>query len=235
MAAKKKPQSAGAAAGAQAGLQAPGYQTINGPGGAWHIYPTGRKVWVAARAVAPSAPDVNNPLVPDAQYMAETARNQFQANQQRSQLDTTESQDRTDYQEALRRLLGKKPQDIQSSRVQANRQGLLDSTTSSNQLGEIEQNYTRQQTDLGSGFDRRQLARTAARSALDQGLTIDDAAQMAALSERQALTDEQSASAGMLAAVPPAPVAAKPLALKVAKPKPRKPRKPAAARRPRLR
>jgi hypothetical protein len=156
------------------------------------------------------------PFQPDSIYFAAAAQNQFKATQSRNELDQQSAYAKTDFDEALRRMLEKQPRDVQAAREAANKAGLLYSGTLGRQEGDINTGYLRQQADMRQQFDRSEAAREVARRAIESGLSLDDAAQLAAAVDRQTVRDTAKADAGMLVpdqvAAPPGskPPASKP-------------------------
>jgi hypothetical protein len=178
------------------------YQVINAPGGAWHVYSDGRRVFVKASAAPAPAPGPQQQAVadyqqapaayaPDAQYYAEQAQRLFQKNQQLASFDTAHTRDTTQLNEALRQMREQQPLDQGKAQVGANKAGLFYSTALGNQLGSIAKTYAQRQ------------ARAAARAALEQGYTLDDAAAQAAAADRQIGRDTSAADAGALVAETP--------------------------------
>jgi hypothetical protein len=138
------------------------------------------------------------PTIPDAQYLAELAQQQYA---RQTQIDAYNSQDATDQSstaEAVRRLLEQRDPMLQQSKVNANKAGLFYSGQLGKQLGEIENNFARRQGDLQNDLATRTSGRAAARSALEQGGSLDDAALLAAAAERQITRDETAAQDGSL-------------------------------------
>jgi hypothetical protein len=186
------------------------YQVIPATGGAWHVYPGGRKVFVRATArpapqpaaQAPQAAQPPGQFTPDAQYYADQAQRLFQNNQQLASFDTAHTRDQTQLQEALRQMAVQQPRDEQTTRVNANTQGLFYSTTLGNRLSDVAKTYAQRQSQAQSAYQQAEDARTAARAALQQGYTLDDAAARAAAADRQIGRDQSAADAGALVAEP---------------------------------
>jgi hypothetical protein len=158
---------------------------------------------VVRYAVAEPAADAGGgadpgPFQPDSIYFAAAAQNQFKAGQSRNELDQQSAYAKTDFDEALRRMLEKQPRDVQAAREAANKAGLLYSGTLGRQEGDINTGYLRQQADMRQQFDRSEAAREVARRAIESGLSLDDAAQLAAAVDRQTARDTAKADAGML-------------------------------------
>lgn len=178
--------------------------------------PAGAAAPAAAAVPGPAAiaspgaepPSVDAPFGGDAQYFAERAQREFQASQQRDELDRQGAYDRTDFAEALRRMALKQPEDEQATREAANRQGLLFSGVLGKDLGTVRTGYERQRSDAQLDFDRREAARSAARAALEQGIPIENAVALAGAADRQLARDQEAATANALVPNPePAPTA----------------------------
>lgn len=158
----------------------------------------------------PPAPQGAADFQGDADYYAALGQAQFKAGQQRADLDQQSAYAKTDFDEALRRMLERQPRDIQAAREVANRAGLLYSGNLGRQEGDINTTYLRQQSDAQQSYDRAEAAREAARRALEAGLSVDDAALQAAAVDRRVARDTGKADAGLLA--PAAPATSKPAA-----------------------
>jgi hypothetical protein len=190
------------------------YQVINAPGGAWHVYSDGRRVFVKASAAPAPAPGPQQQAVadyqqapaayaPDAQYYAEQAQRLFQKNQQLASFDTAHTRDTTQLNEALRQMREQQPLDQGKAQVGANKAGLFYSTALGNQLGSIAKTYAQRQSQAQTQYAQAEQARAAARAALEQGYTLDDAAAQAAAADRQIGRDTSAADAGALVAETP--------------------------------
>lgn len=190
----------------------------------WKAYVAGQQKPApsAPGAPAPSAPAApsagGGELADDAQAAAARAQALFERSQRISALQQQGSDDATDLAEAVRRMREQQPKDEQSAKESRNRQGLFFSGILGKQLGDIATQYTRRQADEQTAFDRRQAARAAALSALEQGAPIDDFAITAALADRATARDQQLAGSGSLVANPE-PVAVAPVAPVVKLPK----------------
>jgi hypothetical protein len=192
------------------------YQVVPATGGAWHVYANGRRVFVKAQAAAPAAaPAAAQPtqqqavqtyqqapgdLAPDAQYYAEQAQRLFQKNQQIASFDTAHTRDTTQLSEALRQMRAQQPLDQGKAQVGASKAGLFYGSALGNQLGQIAKTYTQRQSQAQTSYQQAEDARTAARAALEQGYTLDDAAARAAAADRQIGRDQSAADAGALVA-----------------------------------
>lgn len=169
-----------------------------------------------------------HPIVPDAQYLAEQAQRQFERQQQINAYNAQTKDDQTNTQEAIRRLLGKVGDDRSNISNQANSQGLFYSGQLGKRLGDYQAEVTRQQGDLTTGQSQREAAREAARQAILQGRSIEEAAALAAAADRQVQRDQADAAAGILTAADtsaPAPAVqtVKPKSKPKPKPKRRRP------------
>lgn len=166
-------------------------------------------------AVAQQQPQAGQPgvpaqLVPDAQFLAAQAQQQFARQQQMSQLQQASTQDQQDTSEAIRRLLQGVPDSRSNIKTGASREGLLYSGTLGKRLDDFQSGVTRQQGDYTTQLQHREDARIAARKALEQGATIDDAALYAELATRSVGNDQTDASLGALAPPPAAPAGGTP-------------------------
>lgn len=181
---------------------------------------------------AGAAPTAGGPaqLVPDAQFLAEQARAQFERQTQIDQYASQSRDDVTNTQEAIRRLLQEVPDSRNTIKGGANKEGLLYSGQLGKRLDDYQAGVTRQQTDLNTGQQQREEARAAARAALERGASIDEAAALAALAERRIGVDQTDASLGALAptqqpAQPPAAAGGTPRPPRPGpRPRPRRPR-----------
>jgi hypothetical protein len=212
------------------------YRVVSAPGGVYHVYPNGQRVFVpkpaatgglahpiaSGGAVPPPAPAPGAPqggadpapaapFTGDASYWADQALRNFQRKQQVDQLTQQSAYDKTDFQEALRRRVAQHPKDIQSTQEGANRQGLFYSGQMGKRLGDLETQYTRENSDAQQAYDRREAARSAARTAIEQGAPLEEAAALAAAADRATTSASSAADAGMLVPnQPPAPAPAAP-------------------------
>jgi hypothetical protein len=236
------------------------YQVVNAPGGAWHVYPGGRRVFVKAHTAAPAAPapptqqqavqsyqQAPAEFAPDAQYYADAAQRLFQKNQQLASFDTAHTRDTTQLSEALRQMREQQPLQQGQAQAGANKAGLFYSTALGNQLGSIAKTFAQRQSQAQTSYQQAEDARTAARAALEQGYTLDDAAARAAAADRQIGRDTSAADAGALVAEtptapttvaavrPPAPAVRRPAAAPRVVRSVRQPTTRAPARRPRRR
>lgn len=164
---------------------------------------------------APKAPAPRKPpapptphLVDDSTAAAARAQLRFKVSQGLAGSTQESAYDKIDFQEALRRMTEQRPKDEQSTREQANRQGLFYSGQLGKRLDDLATDYARRQGDQQQSYDRREAARVAARRAIESGASIDDAAITAELADRQVAADSSAADAGALAPNPQDPAAA---------------------------
>jgi hypothetical protein len=187
------------------------FKVVNAPGGSYQVYSGGQKRFVPAgpakvrdlmvgRNGAPKPKP--SPYQLDSQYFADIAQQRFKAQQQTNQLGQDSAYDRTDFQEALRRLGQQQGRDVQTTRENAAREGLFYSGQLGKREGDVNTDYARRTGDARLAFDRREAGRMAARRALQAGASIDEAAARAAAVERQLDRDATSATAGTLARNP---------------------------------
>jgi hypothetical protein len=213
------------------------YRVVPVAGGEWHVWPNGQKTFVAkppaapkptpaatpGADVAPAAPPAQGGASPvDATYLAQSAQAAFSLNQQRQANDTQGVDNTVAYTQAMDRLRRAYPQQRAATTANANRAGLLYSSTLGNELGKVDTSYQESVGSTQTSYDRAERARIAARQALEAGYPIDDAARMAAAADRQSARDVQAADAGVLA---PDPKVTSPAA-NATQPKPNKTLKP---------
>jgi hypothetical protein len=142
-----------------------------------------------ANAQAAATPDVR-----DSTYFSQLSAALFKKNQGLSELGQAEQYASQDFQEALRRMLGNKGEDVEALREDMNDQGLFYSGEHGEQRGKLEEDYLERQTDAQQAFDRQSTAWQTARQALEMGYTIDEAAAMAEATERQVDRDRYNKS-----------------------------------------
>jgi hypothetical protein len=186
------------------------YTTLPAPGGTYHLYSNGQRIFVPARAPAaaaapPATPSAGSaaaaaPDPRDSTYYATSAQDLFNRNQKLGQIRSEGTQDAQDHAEALRRLVENQPKAIENARETYNKQGLFYSGKLGEREGDINTDYARQQGDMQKNFDRRDAAREAARTALEQGAPLDEAARLAEAVDRQIGRDTATADAGGLVA-----------------------------------
>lgn len=173
--------------------------------------PGAPKPGAAAAPAAPVAPDPR-----DSTYWQNLAKLQFTRNQQQAQLTQEQAYADTDFAEAVRRRLGQKVEDVQNIRQGANREGLFYSGQLGKRQGDYEVDFQRREADAQTAYTRANAAREAARQALAEGYSLDEAAAMAEAVDRQSARDLASppdppgAAAAPPAAVAPGRVAARP-------------------------
>lgn len=199
------------------------YNVIPAPGGAWHIYSDGRKVFVrsSAPAVAPVAPEVpaqaagpsveesaywtGQSQISDAQQAREVAQATFEKGQNLQANDRAGQSNLQDYQEALRQMGIAQPREEQNARVAANKQNLFYSSTLGNQLSDVAASYVDKRAAAQRGFDRAEAERAAARHSIEAGYGVTGQGQAESAVGRNITQDTATADAGGLA---PPPVAA---------------------------
>jgi hypothetical protein len=153
------------------------------------------------------------PFTPDAEYLAAAAQRQFDRTKALEGLTSQTTNDKTDTSEAIRRLLQGAPEQRQGITQNANRAGLFYSGQLGKQLTDYEGNLTRAQGDIQLDYDRREQARAAARAAIEQGASLEEAAALAESAGRQVSRDSDAAASNSLVPTPlpqpPAAVAAR--------------------------
>jgi hypothetical protein len=175
-----------------------------------YLQQTGQQGVMAGQQTPPGQPQAPNPanqFAPDAQYLAEAAQRQFDRIQAMNALTSQAGSDQNDTTEAIRRLLAPAADQRQTIKQNANRQGLFYSGRLGKQLTDFETDLTQRQGDIQNDFDARERARAAARSALEQGAPLEEAAALAEAAARQVQRDTDAAAVNALAPPPPAPAA----------------------------
>jgi hypothetical protein len=192
-------------------------QVVPAQGGAWHVYPNGRRVFVKARgstgvATTPGspaqAPDPGGTLSPDSQFFQWDAAALAKKQTDLAENDQQGAVNQTTLQTALRRLKEQQPVDESNQQSASNRQGLFYSSNLGNRLGDIAKSYVQQRSQAQTSFDQSERARQAARAAIEAGYGVDQAAQYAAAADRQISRDQTAADAGALVGEQPPPVPA---------------------------
>jgi hypothetical protein len=144
-------------------------------------------------------------LLPDAEYVSNLARDQFDRKQQLEQLRAEGETDQSDTKEAIRRLLQNVERDRSKMTSSSNLAGGLYSGHLTRDLDDYQGQVARQQGDLELDAQRRRDAREAAARAIREGRPLYEAAELAALAARGVDRDSESAAMNMLAPPPPAP------------------------------
>jgi hypothetical protein len=147
-------------------------------------------------------------FAPDAEYLAAAAQRQFERSQALQGLTSQSSTDKADTAEAIRRLTSAAPEQRQGIKQSANKAGLFYSGQLGKQLGAFEADLTQRQGDINLDAQRREDARAAARTAIEQGMPLEEAAALAESAGRQVQRDATAADNFMLA---PPPAAAAPV------------------------
>jgi hypothetical protein len=182
-------------------------QVVPAQGGAWHIYPNGRRVFVKARgatgvATTPGTPggpaDSGGTLTPDSQFFQWDASALAKKQTDLAENDQQGAVNRTTYDTAMRKLREQQPVDESNQTSASNRQGLFYSSNLGNKLGDIAKSYVERRGQTQASFDQSERARQAARAAIEAGYGVDQAAQYAAAADRQISRDQSAADAGAL-------------------------------------
>jgi hypothetical protein len=147
----------------------------------------------ATKTWAPPDPTADPNYTLDAGYFAQVAKQRFEAQQKRVQLDEEGTSALSGYNESLRRMQEQTPRQMETATNQANKAGLLYSGTLGRNLGDIQTTALRAQGDLRGSYDQGERARAAARTALEQGATVDEAAAAAEAIDRQMTRDQTAA------------------------------------------
>lgn len=159
-------------------------------------------------ALAPQAPaySVPDPVISDVespeQRAAREARERARAVRMQSLTDE-DTGDETNFNEMLRRYRENLPRQQRNALISANRMGLVNSTTRSEQEGDILTNQARGETDMQTARNERKAAREAAKRLLEAGGELEDAEALAAGAQARGAEYEEMADEGMLAAVNP--------------------------------
>lgn len=234
--AKKKPQYAKNTSGNAYSGQT--YAIKPAPGGVYHIYNDGRKVFMpsgktaAPRPAAPrppaprpvpagsgapaSAGTTNNPhageLAPDSQFFDAEANQAFDVEQTRARNLAAEEAARARYGEAIRRLQEQRPVDQRNLAQNANAQGLFYSGHHAEGLNNLAIEYARRQADLRGQLDDELSDRQLQGAAVGQGANITSARNLEDAAGRQITRDSDAAAAGALVLNPAVTVPPKPVA-----------------------
>lgn len=156
-------------------------------------------------APPPSAAPPAQPQDPrDSTYFSTVAKLDFQKANALNKLNTQESTQRQDLTTALQRMSAQRPADELKITQGANNAGLFYSGQLGKQMGDYANKYEQNVSDRNLSFDRSQAARVAARQAIEQGYTIDQAAALAAATERQTGRDMNNQDIGATDASPAA-------------------------------
>lgn len=198
------------------------YSVQKATGGVWHNYSDGRRVFVkasqaanqpaqaaAASQSAASAAAASAAAAPpdprDSQYFADSAADLKQRTDRINGLVAEDAGDETNYREALRRFREQQPRQLRANLVNSNRQGLAESTVRSEEDADIITNNQRQETDMVGARAERAAARRAAREALEQGASIEEAARLAEAADRKINYYEDRANENSLVTNPADP------------------------------
>ena len=149
----------------------------------------------------PQAPGAGG-FTPDAEYLAAAAQRAFERKTALENLTSQGDTDKTDTQEAIRRLLAAAPEQRPGIRQGANREGLFYSGQLGKRSDAFEADLTQRQGDINLDFQRRENARIAARQAIESGMPLEEAAALAESATRQVERDTTAANAGALTPTP---------------------------------
>jgi hypothetical protein len=173
----------------------------------------------AAPGVANGAPGNQSAPFLDSTYFANTAQNQFSAQNQLSDISQQDSYNQTDAFTAKARLDQQEPFAEQGLKENAARQGLIGSTRTNTQVGLQQRDYLQQRGDIDLKAARTHASNQAAMQAIQAGLPIQQAAELAAAADRQTVRDQAAADAGALTQNPAPAAKPQPAKTKPAKPK----------------
>lgn len=128
----------------------------------------------------------NTPPDPrDEQYYRDKANLLFKKQQEENRLRTEGILSQNNYEEALSSLNRQEPKDKLATKIAASRAGNLFSSTHQEDLGTLQQNYFLQRSDMARTKAQEDIARETARSYLEQGYSLDDAALLAEAADRE--------------------------------------------------
>ena len=146
-----------------------------------------------------SAPATGNVDPLDSTYYADLASAQHDVQTKEAQLQEQSSTDAAARTEALRRINEAAPKQEYAATANANARGLFYSTALGQDIGNIKTANAQKMGDLNTQFDQRERARSAAKAALESGLTIQEAAFAAQAADRATQRASDAADAGALA------------------------------------
>lgn len=165
---------------------------------AWKAKNPGQPLPEPAGGIPPENAPADPNAWQDAGYWNKLGQLAFQRNQRLGELDTEGQQDKTNFQESLRRFREMQPRQEEQATNSANRAGLLYSGILGRELGDIRTNAIRQEADMQGAYDNRERARAAARQALQDGATLEEAAAAAEAVDRQTGRDSEAAGSRSL-------------------------------------
>lgn len=176
-----------------------------------------------ATGTGPYAPPPPSLDPRDATYWGEDAASRKQRDDALAGNEAEGTLNKKDFDEALRRLRADRPGAEANVATSSNKSGLFYSSNRGNRLDELATDFARREGDIRSGYDRSEAARNAARTAIENGYGIEDAARLGEAAGRQIGRDTAAADSGALVRNPQVPAFYKPLPLKPFKP--RRPRR----------
>lgn len=168
--------------------------------------------WQAAAKATGTGPAAPPPAAPDSRDATYWGINAGRVKSRDDQLAANTAEgtaSKAGFDEALRRLRADRPGDTANVNVGANKQGLFYSSTKGTRLDDLATSYARRESDATTSYNTSERARLAARSAIENGYTVEDAADIAASVDRAIPKDAAAADAGALAPPAPAPAAPK--------------------------
>jgi hypothetical protein len=131
-------------------------------------------------------PETGKPDPRDSQYWRDVIRLNFDRNTQENNLRLQSVYAQTDFEKANSDLGRQQIRDRLATKIASSKSGNLFSSVSQENLGQLEQGYFNQRSDLQQTYQREEASRQAIRDALAQGYTIDEAAALAAAIDRKA-------------------------------------------------
>lgn len=183
------------------------YRVLPAPGGSWHLYPNGAKVFVKAQSQPPTtipgtpdqpAVDPGGQLAPDSQYIDDRAQGLFKIRQQLDGNDAEKTANELALRESIRALEQQRPADERNTRQAANKAGLFYSSELTRGLQDVATNYVKAQAGAQGDFSAKESARLSNRQAIEAGYTLGDPADLEASAGRQITRDTTAADAGYL-------------------------------------
>ena len=121
---------------------------------------------------------------PDAAYVANTAQNQYQANNQLAGINRQGTIDQADTGTALQRLAQRQAQSQQNYNANSARNGSLMSGRAMQGFGYMNQGYQQQNNDMNQALMRRSQDRSLQAGQIQQQAPLQDQSERAGLIER---------------------------------------------------
>jgi hypothetical protein len=216
---KKKLVSTGIRGGGRPSPTAPPtiatFQTIPAPGGSYHVYPNGKKVFVKAGQAPPAAeavaalPDQSptdaasaaapTPWVPDAAYYETVAAAQQRRDQLMAENQATGERNATTRTAALQSLSAQQPRDTQTLQESRNKQGLYYSGRLGQDMSDLAASYATKRSGVETSFADAERQRLSQQNALQADFANTEREARYGSVSRAVTADTQAADAGILA------------------------------------